>query len=147
MLLSGSIAESIPLKLTLAHRLSVSLAVLALTSFPTHLLAQTTADAAPPQADINSMPKWSEFPVPPTNVTTAAEFQTDVSEALTKRTQLRTEVRALVWDNTVPENFAEARDRIDPAHSGPIETQTSPAQINALADELRKRAAPPPVVK
>jgi hypothetical protein len=144
MLLSGSIAESIALKFTLAHRLSV---LLALTAFPTQLLAQTTADAPPPQADINSMPKWSEFPVPPTNVTTAAEFQADVSEALEKRQQLRTEVRALVWDNTVPENFAEARDRIDPAFTAPIEAQTTPAEINALADELRKRATPPPVVK
>jgi hypothetical protein len=60
---------------------------------------------------------------------------------------LRTEVRALVWDNTVPENFAEARDRIDPAFTAPIEAQTTPAEINALADELRKRATPPPVVK
>jgi hypothetical protein len=144
MLLSGSIAESIPLKFTLAHRLSI---LLALTAFPTQLLAQTTADAPPPQADINSMPKWSEFPVPPTNVTTAAEFQADVSEAQEKRQQLRTEVRALVWDNTVPENFAEARDRIDPAFTAPIEAQTTPAEINALADELRKRATPPPVVK
>lgn len=144
MLLSGSIAESIALKFTLAHRLSVLLALMA---FPAQLLAQTTADAPPPQADINSMPKWSEFPVPPTNVTTAAEFQADVSKALEKRQQLRTEVRALVWDNTVPENFAEARDRIDPAFTAPIEAQTTPAEINALADELRKRATPPPVVK
>jgi hypothetical protein len=52
-----------------------------------------------------------------------------------------------VWDNTVPENFAEARDRIDPAFTAPIEAQTTPAEINALADELRKRATPPPVVK
>jgi hypothetical protein len=144
MLLSGSIAESIALKFTLAHRLSVLLALMA---FPAQLLAQTTADAPPPQADLNSMPKWSEFPVPPTNVTTAAEFQADVSKALEKRQQLRTEVRALVWDNTVPENFAEARDRIDPAFTAPIEAQTTPAEINALADELRKRATPPPVVK
>jgi hypothetical protein len=144
MLLSGSIAESIALKFTLAHRLSVLLALMA---FPAQLLAQTTADAPPPQADINSMPKWSEFPVSPTNVTTAAEFQADVSKALEKRQQLRTEVRALVWDNTVPENFAEARDRIDPAFTAPIEAQTTPAEINALADELRKRATPPPVVK
>lgn len=135
------------MKLTLAPRLSVFLALLALMSTPTHLLAQTAADTVPPQADINIMPKWSEFPVPPTDITTDAEYKTDVSEALGKRKQLRTEVRALVWDNTVPENFTEARDRIDPALKAPIETQTTPAQINALADELRKRAAPPPVVK
>jgi hypothetical protein len=149
MLLSGSIAESIPLKFTFAHRLSVSLAVLALTALPTHLLAQATADAPPPpQADINSMPKWSEFPVPPTNITTAAEFKADVTETQARRQQLRTETRALVWDDTVPETFAaDARGRIDPVLSGPVDAQVTPAQIDAMAAELRKRAAPPPVVK
>ena len=142
------------MKFTFTHRLSVSLAMLALTSFPTHLLAQTVADPAPEsaptpasQADMNSMPKWSDFPVPPTNVPTAAEFKADVSESLSKRKQLRTEVRALVWDNTVPENFDAARDRIDPAHSAPIDSQATPAEIDARAAELRKRATPPPVIK
>ncbi|HTN39554.1 MAG TPA: hypothetical protein VLZ84_00295 [Asticcacaulis sp.] len=115
---------------------------------PTHLLAQTATEVTPPQVDINTMPKWSEFPVPPVNVTTSAEFQAEVTETLQKRQQLRTEVRALVWDNTVPETFAtDARARIDSAHWGPIEAQTTPAQIDALAAELRKRAAPPPVIK
>ncbi len=132
------------MKLTIAHRLPVSLALLALT-LPTHLLAQTAAPA--PQANIDSMPKWSEFPLPPTDVPTAAEFKADVAMALDKRRQLRTEVRALVWDNTVPENFAAARDRIDPAHTAPIDAQTTPAQMEALAAELRKRATPPPVIK
>jgi len=146
---SGSIAESIPLKFTLTHGLSALLAVL---SLPTHLLAQTTADpAAPPptpQADINTMPKWSEFPVPPTNITTPAEFQADVTETQAKRQQLQTETSALVWDDTVPEPFAaDARGRIDPAHTAPIEAETTPAQIDAMAAELRKRAAPPPVIK
>ena len=132
------------MKLTLAHCLSVWLLLV-----PVPLLAQTAADPAapPPQTDIDTMPKWSEFPVPPANITTPAEFQADVTQTLEKRQQLRTEVRALVWDNTTPDNFAEARDRIDPAHSSPIEAQTTPAQINALADELRKRAVPPPVIK
>lgn len=146
------------MKFTLAHRLSISLALLALASFPTHLLAQTapnptpepaqeTATAPAPQADMDSMPKWSEFPLPPTNVPTAAEFKADVSAALGKRKQLRTEVRALVWDNTVPENFAAARDRLDPSHSAPIDAQATPAEMDALAAELRKRATPPPVIK
>jgi hypothetical protein len=142
------------LKFTLAHRLSVSLAFLALASLPTHPLAQTAPNPTPDpaqetatQADMDSMPKWSEFPLPPTNVPTAAEFKADVSAALGKRRQLRTEIRALVWDNTVPENFAAARDRLDPAHSAPIDAQATPAEMDALAAELRKRATPPPVIK
>ena len=127
--------------------MSVSLAALALLAAPTHLLAQTTTEATP-QADINSMPKWSEFPVPPTDITTPAEFQAAVTDTLAKRQQLKTETDALVWDDTVPETFAaDARGRIDPAHTAPIEAQTTPAQIDALAEELRKRAAPPPVIK
>lgn len=145
---SGSIAESIPLKLTFAHLLPASLVLLGVTLLPTHLLAQTASDVAPAAANINTMPKWSEFPVPPVNVTTSAEFQAEVTETLQKRQQLRTEARALVWDDTVPETFAtDARARIDSAHSGPIDAQTTPAQIDALAAELRKRAAPPPVIK
>ena len=140
------------MKFILAHRLSVLLAVMALGAIPAHLFAQTPADSAlsapQPQADINSMPKWSEFPVPPANITTPAEFRADVTQTLQKRRQLRTEARALVWDNTVPETFAaNARDRIDPAHMAPVDAQTTPAQIDALAAELRKRAAPPPVIK
>ncbi|MCR6661029.1 MAG: hypothetical protein NVV72_17480 [Asticcacaulis sp.] len=137
------------MKFTSAHRLSAPLAALALLVGPTHLLAQTAAEPAAPQADINSMPKWSEFPVPPTDITTPAEFQAAVTETLGKRQQLKTETDALVWDDTVPETFAaDARGRIDPAHTAPIEAQTTtPAQINALAEDLRKRAAPPPVIK
>jgi len=136
-----------PLKPILAHRLFTLPALLALALFPTRLLAQTAAGSATPPANISSMPKWSEFPVPPTNITTADQFRAEVTETLEKRKQLRTEVRALVWDDTVPETFAQAaRGRIDPAFSGPLDAQVTPAQIDALAAELRKRAAPPPVV-
>jgi hypothetical protein len=134
------------------HRLSALLTALAVLSVPTHLMAQTVSDPAapppPPQADINTMPKWSEFPVPPTNITTPAEFRADVAETQAKRQQLQAETRALVWDNTVPETFAaDARGRIDPALTAPIDAQVTPAQIDAQAAELRKRAAPPPVIK
>jgi hypothetical protein len=140
------------LKFILSHRLSASLALLVLALLPTQLLAQATPDSAAsapqPRSDLNTMPKWSDFPVPPTNVTTNAEYQADVNETLAKRRQLRTEVRALVWDGTVPESYAKAaRDRLDPAQMTPIDPQTTPAQIDALAAELRKRAAPPPVIK
>ncbi|MGN6365301.1 hypothetical protein [Asticcacaulis taihuensis] len=136
------------MKFTSAHHMSAPLAMLALLLAPTHLLAQTATETTP-QADINSMPKWSEFPVPPTNITTPAEFQAAVTDTLAKRQQLKTETDALVWDDIVPETFAaDARGRIDPAHTAPIEAQTTtPAQINALAEDLRKRAAPPPVIK
>lgn len=132
------------MRFTIAHRL---LALLAIMSVPTHLLAQTVPDPAP-RADMDTMPKWSEFPVPPANITTAAEFKADVTATLEKRKQLGTEVRALVWDDTVPDTFAaEARGRIDPAFSGPVDSQLTPAQIDAMAAELRKRAAPPPVAE
>ncbi len=152
LLFQAAIAESIPLKFPFTPCLPVSVALLIMMSCPTHLLAQTAADqAAPtpqPQADINTMPKWSEFPVPPTNITTPAEFQADVTQTLQKRQQLQSETSALVWDDTVPETFAEdARGRLDPAHLAPIDAQVTPAQIDAQAAELRKRAAPPPIIK
>lgn len=100
-----------------------------------------------PAANINSMPKWSEFPLPPENVPTPAELLAKVTETKNQRQQLRTEVRALVWDESDPNVFAEtARDKINPSLAGPVDGTSSVAEIEALAAELRRRAAPPPVI-
>ncbi|MFT4075676.1 MAG: hypothetical protein QM647_09100 [Asticcacaulis sp.] len=155
-------------------RLPASVLVLALASGATHLWAQTT-DAAPQatsetapqatpetlpptspepaaqttaQANLDTMPKWSEFPVPPTDVPTAREIKAQVHATKTKGKQLKAEVAALVWDDTVAETFAaDAKSRIDPAQAGPIDTDLTPAQIDAMAADLRKRGAAPPPIK
>jgi hypothetical protein len=100
-----------------------------------------------PAPNINSMPKWSEFPLPPEKVPTPAELLAKVTETQNQRRLLRTEVRALVWDESDPTVFAEtARDKINPSLAGPVEATYSVAEIEALAAELRRKAAPPPVV-
>lgn len=100
-----------------------------------------------PAANINSMPKWSEFPLPPEKVPTPAELLAKVTETQNQRRQLRTEVRALVWDESDPNVFAEtAHGQINPSLAGPVDSTSSVAEIEALAAELRRRAAPPPVV-
>ena len=116
---------------------------LAAVAFSGH--AQTTPEAS--AANIDSMPKWSEFPLPPENVPTPAELLAKVTETKDQRKQLRTEVRALVWDESDPNVFAEtAHGQINPSLAGPVDGTSSVAEIEALAAELRRRAAPPPVV-
>jgi hypothetical protein len=138
--------ERIPLKQSHLLRLPVSLLMLCVIAAPTHLWAQTTEPAPP--ANLNSMPKWSEFPAAPANVPTALDFKANVDETQAKGQQLKTETDALVWDDTVAETFAEnARERIDPAQSAPIDAKNTPEQIDAMAAELRKRATPPPPIK
>lgn len=147
-------------------RLPASVLVLALISGATHLWAQTT-DTAPqttpdtaatqeipeavpqstPPANLNTMPKWSEFPVPPTNVPTAKQVKAQVDITQAKGRQLKAEVDALVWDDTKAEPFAaDAKSRIDPAQAAPVDAHLTPAQIDAMAADLHKRGeAPPPI--
>ena len=134
----------LPIRYTMKNlTLPFAIMTLAAVAFSGH--AQTTPEA--PAANINSMPKWSEFPLPPENVPTPAELLAKVTETKDQRKQLRTEVRALVWDESNPNVFAETvRDQINPSLAGPVDGTSSVAEIEALAAELRRRAAPPPVV-
>jgi len=94
------------------------------------------------------MPKWSEFPVPPENIPTAAQYLVEVNATRAKRIQLRDEIRALVWDPETPASYENAtRSRIDPARMAPVDQAFTPAEIDAMAAELRRRAAPPPVIQ
>ncbi|MGA9658407.1 MAG: hypothetical protein WBQ60_04820 [Asticcacaulis sp.] len=115
--------------------------------------AQSPADpaqpvAAPPAANLNSMPKWSEFPVPPKDVPTAADIRQKVLVAENKRRQLNTEVDAIVWDEGDPDAYAKAAfAKIDPEKSEALSLYTTPEAMDARAAELRRRAAPPPIAK
>ncbi|WP_155847330.1 hypothetical protein [Asticcacaulis sp. AC402] len=92
------------------------------------------------------LPKWSEFPVPPSDVPTVADIAARVKTQAIASTQLAAEVRALVWDNDEPESFAAAAiARINPIYLKPVDAVLSVEQIERLADDLRRRAVAPPM--
>lgn len=101
-------------------------------------------DAAP--ASSLTMPKWSEFPLPPKNVPTKADIAADVKEQNAKATRLSAQVAGLKWDPEVAEPFRkQLLSRIDPAYLKPIDAPMSLDAIEALGADLRRRAVPPPV--
>lgn len=101
----------------------------------------------PARPENDTLPKWSEFPAPPTDVPTVAEIAQRVKTQTAASAQLKAEVSRLVWDNTPIEPFAAAtRRRLDPAYIQRLDRQLSMQEIEALATELRRRAAPPPMV-
>ncbi len=103
--------------------------------------------SAPPPVSSLTMPKWSEFPVPPTNVPTPAVFAARVQAATARQVQLSREMAAITWDNDIGEPFAAAsRNRFKADKLKPIDPALSTDQINAYAASVRQRAAPPPVV-
>lgn len=105
--------------------------------------------AVPPAApkDDLTMPKWSEFPVPPKDVPTQATIKTRVDSEETLRDKLTAEVNALHWDGDVAETYqAATKARIDPEMLKPIDAPMSSDAIEAFAAQARKRAVPPPIV-
>ncbi|MDV6329401.1 hypothetical protein [Asticcacaulis sp. 201] len=134
--------------MTIAQRLLIPAATVLLLAGAAQAQTQpsTPATVPSPSVNIGDMPKWSEFPVPPAHVPTPAEIRRNVGETDAKGRQLGMEIRALVWDNNNPEAFAaNALNRLDQNFSKPIEGALSPAEINALGADLRRRAAPPPI--
>ena len=98
-----------------------------------------------PKADNLPFPKWSEFPVPPTDVPTVAEIaqrvksQNDLNKAFNAR------LNALVWDNYVPEAFAETtREAMNPEYSKPVDMAETQKEMQ---DILSHQVVPPPIVK
>ena len=108
-----------------------------------------TAPPIPPATPKNdlTMPKWSEFPVPPKDVPTVTDIAARVKTQDELRKQLTAEVAALQWDGDDPQKFQTASvARIDPAMLQPVDTPMSAAAIEAFGNEMRQRAVPPPIV-
>lgn len=98
------------------------------------------------QGDLNTMPRWSEFPAPPQNVPTAAEIKRRVEAEKAKQRQLNAQVSALVWDKQEPENIAgQARDDIASHLPPTVDDILTPEQLSTFVERLRTQAAPPPV--
>ncbi|HVZ29941.1 MAG TPA: hypothetical protein VG839_06075, partial [Asticcacaulis sp.] len=69
---------------------------------------QTTVAPPAPSPSLESMPHWSEFPVVPTDVPTAADIKQRVDMQTAARDQLRTEFSALQWDKFEPDALVAA---------------------------------------
>jgi len=109
---------------------------------PSLAFAQETA----PSRGLDTMPRWSEFPAPPTDVPTAAEIKRRVDAEKAKQRQLNAEVAALVWDKQEPEAIASAaRQEIASTLPPPVDEILTPEQLQAFVTKLRAQAVPPPV--
>jgi hypothetical protein len=107
---------------------------------------ETQVSAPPPSPSLNSMPRWSEFPVAPTDVPKAADIKQRVDTQLALREQLRAQFYALPWDTFQPDAMAAAvHAQIDQAMLMPVDTPLTPDQLESLGAALRAKAAPPPV--
>lgn len=101
----------------------------------------------PEKGDLNTMPKWSEFPVIPDDVPTAADIKKRVESLKTVQRSLNAEVDAMVWDPQEPEKIAaEGRQEIASTLPPPVDEVMTPEQLEAFAAGLRAKAAPPPLV-
>lgn len=90
-------------------------------------------------------PKWSEFPVPPTDVPTVSEIAQRVKTQNDLNKAFNAKVNALVWDDFVPEAFAvKTRDAMNPEYSKPVDQAETQKEMR---DILSHQVNPPPVVK
>lgn len=95
---------------------------------------------------LDTMPKWAEFPVLPTDVPTAADIKKRVDAERAKQQQLNAEVSALVWDLQEPDQIRDTLlSRVDLTRAGPVDQPLTPVQLETLAAALRTRATPPPI--
>jgi hypothetical protein len=102
--------------------------------------------AAPPSPSLSTMPHWSEFPVPPTDVPTAADIKERVDAQIVARDLLRAQFRALPWDAFEPEALAAAiHAQINPAMLTPVDAPMTAEQLESMGAALRAKAAPPPI--
>ncbi|MGN6424106.1 MAG: hypothetical protein ACTHLA_12440 [Asticcacaulis sp.] len=134
----------------------VLLLTAALTCCAGPVLAQTAApstDAQPaplltPDTPVASMPRWSEFPVPPDHTTPLSEFAARVRSLNQMGAQLAHDEAQIHWPTITPEALhAQILARIDPAKMAPIDPMLSQKDIEAFAAKQRARATPPPVVQ
>lgn len=101
---------------------------------------------APPPVSSLTMPKWSEFPVPPTGVPTPKDIAVQVKMQTDTAAALTAEVANLHWDGDAAEPFkAQTVARLDPDMLKPVDEQMSAEAIEAFGADLRRKAVPPPV--
>jgi hypothetical protein len=101
-----------------------------------------------PDTPVASMPRWSEFPTPPTHITPLSQFAAQVQALDQAGAQLTRDAAQIPWPSiTADELHADILARLDPAKMAPIDPIMSQAQIEAFAAKQRARAAPPPVVQ
>ncbi len=109
-------------------------------------IEQAPVIPAPAPVSGLTMPKWSEFPVPPKDVPTPADIAVEVKTQNDKARGLTNEVAALNWD---PEDAETVRKetvaRLDPDMMKPLDQPMSATAIEAFAADLRRKAVPPPV--
>ncbi len=112
------------------------------------------ADASSPLAprvqalvDANrGYPRWADFPKSPTDLPTTVEVASRVNTVRATGGALAGEVSRIDWTLTDPEAFARDMEaRVAAAQPAPATVQTQ-AEIEALAERLRRRAAPPPPI-
>jgi hypothetical protein len=101
-----------------------------------------------PDTPVASMPRWSEFPVPPAKTTPLSEFAVRVRSLNQAGAQLAHDEAQIHWPTITPEALhAQILARIDPAKMAPIDPMLSQKDIEAFAAKQRARATPPPVVQ
>lgn len=105
--------------------------------------------SAPGSAPANpAMPRWSEFPVAPTDVPAVGEFAQRVHTQEQNHAELVAGLRTIQWEPYQPAAIkAEATAAIDPSKLAPVDSEMTPAQTEALAQSLRTEATPPPVAQ
>ncbi len=101
---------------------------------------------APPPASDLTMPKWSEFPVPPKDVPTPSDIAVRVNAENDDAKAFNAEVAGLNWDPDVAETFkAQTVARLDPDMYKAVDKPMDAASIEAFGNDLRRQATPPPV--
>ncbi|MGO4409860.1 MULTISPECIES: hypothetical protein [unclassified Brevundimonas] len=90
-------------------------------------------------------PRWADFPATSTDLPQPAQVAAKVNALNTAGGALTNQVAHIDWTLTGdPAAFVESVNRrFDPARMAPIGPQT-PEAVEALAERLRRRAAPPP---
>ncbi len=108
-------------------------------------MAQT---ASPGPANLETLPRWSEFPAPPENVPSAADIRLKVNTMAGKGRQLRANASTIVWDNYAPDQLAAQFNKlVESRYLVTVDPELTPAQLDAFAASLRAKAVPPPVAQ
>lgn len=116
--------------------------------------ATSTDGASPVSARVDALvaanrdyPRWQDFPPEPVDLPSPTQIAGEVRGLGAARQGLTSEVDAMTWDEEDPAAVAAAiRSRVDSTLAAPIAVQTR-QEIEAEAERLRRRAAPPPPIE
>ena len=95
----------------------------------------------------NRYPRWEDFPRASTDTPTAAQVAQKVEGLARQNQSLAAQIMAIDWTTNPDHQVFETmvQNQFDPRAMGPIGPQTT-AEIEALAESLRRKATPPPPV-